>query len=118
MTPKQPEALRLADEIEAMFGSTEIDERTAAELRRLQAENERLKTLPMKYRRMEFNAQLQTENDRLRAQRDELLKVLELASEWVEAYISQMRSYTISEKASEDLDIIYTVLAKVEGEKT
>jgi hypothetical protein len=35
MTDKQPEALRLADELEAMFGHTEIDDRVSAELRRL-----------------------------------------------------------------------------------
>lgn len=32
------------------------------------AEIARLKSVPMKYRRMEFNAQLQTENDQLREQ--------------------------------------------------
>ena len=32
------------------------------------AEVARLKTVPMKYRRMEFNAQLQKENDQLREQ--------------------------------------------------
>ena len=32
----------------------------------LQVENERLKTVPMKYRRMKFNAELQAENERLR----------------------------------------------------
>ena len=34
----------------------------------LEEEIERLKTVPMKYRRMEFNAQLQNENDELRQQ--------------------------------------------------
>lgn len=43
MTDKQTEALRLADELLAMFGPTEIDERIAAELRRLHAENEKFK---------------------------------------------------------------------------
>ncbi len=38
----KPEALRLADELDAMFGATEIDERVTTELRRLYAENERL----------------------------------------------------------------------------
>lgn len=36
------EALRLADELEAMFGATEIDERVTAELRRLYAVNQEL----------------------------------------------------------------------------
>lgn len=42
------------------------------------AEVARLKTVPMKYRRMEFNAQLQKENDQLREQvallRDEVTR--------------------------------------------
>ena len=41
MSNKQ-EALRLADELEAMFGATEIDERVTAELRRLHAVNQEL----------------------------------------------------------------------------
>lgn len=40
---KQPEALRIADELIALHGTTDIDERASAELRRLHAENERLK---------------------------------------------------------------------------
>ena len=40
----------------------------AEEIARLRAELERLKTVPMKYRRMEFNAQLQEENSKLRAE--------------------------------------------------
>lgn len=40
----------------------------ADEIERLRAENEKLRTLPMKYRRMEFNAQLQKENEELRAE--------------------------------------------------
>jgi regulator of replication initiation timing len=38
----------------------------------LQAEVERLKAIPMKYRRLEFNAQLQNENDELRNRIEEL----------------------------------------------
>ena len=38
----KPEALRLADELDAMFGATEIDERATAELRRLHAVNQEL----------------------------------------------------------------------------
>lgn len=40
MTEKQPEALRLADELLALHGPTDIDERAAAELRRLHTEGE------------------------------------------------------------------------------
>ena len=71
---KQPEALRLAEYHECATDLHSIQ--TAAELRRQHEEIERLKTVPMKYRRMEFNAQLQTENDSLRAQRDALLELL------------------------------------------
>ena len=42
MSDKQPEALRLADELDAMFGATEIDERVTAELRRLNEVNHEL----------------------------------------------------------------------------
>lgn len=71
----QPEALRLADELDA-YHTRSCHKEAAAELRRLHAENERLKTVPMKYQRMEFNAQLQAENERLIAQRDALLEAL------------------------------------------
>lgn len=39
---KQPEALRIADELMALHGPTEIDERAAAELRRLHEVNQDL----------------------------------------------------------------------------
>ncbi len=42
MTDKQPEALRLADELLALYGFTEIDERVATELRRLHEVNSEL----------------------------------------------------------------------------
>lgn len=48
-----------------------VDSLLCAQIAELKAENERLKTVPMKYRRMEFNAQLQKENDELKRQRDE-----------------------------------------------
>ena len=40
----------------------------------LKAENKRLKTVPMKYRRMEFNAQLQKENADLQFRNDRLVQ--------------------------------------------
>lgn len=39
---EQPEALRIADELIALHGPTEIDERAAAELRRLHEVNQEL----------------------------------------------------------------------------
>lgn len=47
--------------------AADLIEKQAAELAALRAEVARLKTVPMKYRRMEFNAQLQQENAELRA---------------------------------------------------
>lgn len=47
---------------------TQTIEQLTARVRELEAENARLKTVPMKYRRMTFNAQLQDENQELRAQ--------------------------------------------------
>lgn len=43
-------------------------EQLTARVRELEEENARLRTVPMKYRRMAFNAQLQDENNELRAQ--------------------------------------------------
>lgn len=47
-------------------------EQLLAENEKLRAELEKAKSVPMKYRRMEFNAQLQNENTRLRAELDAL----------------------------------------------
>lgn len=61
-------------------------------LQALQAENARLKTVPMKYRRMEFNAQLQQENDALQAERDALqAKLAALEKQEVTAYQRRRR---------------------------
>ena len=65
-----------------MSGYTEIAllqyelEKLRAELAKKSAEIERLKTVPMMYRRMAFNAQLQDENNELRqqvAEKDEVI---------------------------------------------
>ena len=85
----QPNTLRLADSISRIDTLTDHQRRellqAAAELRRLYAKCELQKTVPTKYRRMEFNAQLhaqlQMENDSLRAQRDELRKLYADAEE-------------------------------------
>lgn len=72
----QPNTLRLAESISRIDTLTDHQRsellQAAAELRRLYAKCYIQKTVPTKYRRMEFNAQLQMENDSLRAQRDEL----------------------------------------------
>ena len=51
-----------------MAPKTDVIEQLQAKIAELEAEVERLKTVPMKYRRMAFNAQLQDENSELRAQ--------------------------------------------------
>lgn len=47
---------------------TQTIEQLQAKIAELEEENARLRTVPMKYRRMAFNAQLQDENNELRAQ--------------------------------------------------
>lgn len=65
------EAIEIADRIEEL-------ERQLAEK---DAEIERLKTVPMKYRRMAFNAQLQNENEELRQQLDTFNSAVEHVTE-------------------------------------
>ena len=86
MTDKQIEALKLANWLDAMPSSGyALTNQAAAELRRLHEENERLRTVPMKYRRMEFNAQLQEENNRLHVLNTKLLKALFRAASALES---------------------------------
>lgn len=47
---------------------TQTIEQLQARVRELEEENARLKTVPMRYRRMQFNAELQDENAALRQQ--------------------------------------------------
>ena len=54
-------------------GYRETIESLRQQLAAKDVEIERLKTVPMKYRRMAFNAQLQDENESLRQQLTELL---------------------------------------------
>ena len=51
-----------------MAPKTDVIEQLRARIAELEEENARLRTVPMKYRRMAFNAQLQDENNELRAQ--------------------------------------------------
>lgn len=64
---KQPEALRLADELLALHGPTDIDERAATELRRLHTAN------------LDCVAWYEA----IKAERDELLSVLKSFSDYV-----------------------------------
>ena len=75
--PEPMFTLAFPDDDELVFTSRQMREYAAAQSiadnAALRAELARLKTVPMKYRRMEFNAQLQAENAALR----ERVKVLE-----------------------------------------
>jgi len=87
----KPEALFLADELEAPLGTVigaELDRRAAAELRRLHAENERLSaTVKARedeilthseafYEATRLLSEEREKNERLHAQRDALLEAL------------------------------------------
>ena len=58
-------ALEIAIDLDAASCSSFVTLEAAEALRQQHAEIERLKTVPMKYRRMAFNAQLQEENTQL-----------------------------------------------------
>ena len=61
-----------------------------AKVAELEEENARLRTVPMKYRRMAFNAQLQDENNELRAKlaaaQEEILIERSNGDHWRDAY--------------------------------
>lgn len=55
--------------------------------KKLEAENEQLKTVPMRYRRLAFNAKLQDENDELRNR----VEQLEAENSTLRGHIEQLR---------------------------
>ncbi len=65
----EDETLDASDGVTRLLLAAEYWKEKATTLR---AELEKAKSVPMKYRRMEFNAQLQNENTRLRAELDAL----------------------------------------------
>lgn len=82
-----------SDNKEAMLLAANAIESLERQLAKQDVEIARLKTVPMKYRRMEFNAQLQHKNTKLEAQlatvtaqRDLLKDALEKLFSWVDAY--------------------------------
>ena len=55
--------------------------------------------------------------ERIIAERDALLRALNMAVQWVEEYASQMRAYTTSEQANADLSVIYAAIKMAEEGK-
>jgi hypothetical protein len=93
---------------------------------KLEKEVERLKQIPMKYRRMEFNAQLQNENSELRRQLDTLQSTAPVSKPEVVGYIGvddftaltidkTVLRATVSRNKVAETDI---ALTRIEQEKT
>lgn len=115
---KQPEALRLADELEIKAKALGFSlSPQATELRRLHEENERLKIVPMKYRRMEFNAQLQEENKRLHEVNQELLEALKVLADESNGFSVSGVYFNEKCMGHKGLDMAYAAIAKATGEK-
>lgn len=108
----QPKALFLADVIDNDPRSKAHHDATAAELRRLHAENEALRRERDEARRTVREAH--EAGTQLTAQRDAMLRALNMAFQWVEEYASQMRAYTTSEQANADLSVIYAAIKMAE----
>lgn len=71
------------------LGADEID-RLRARVEKLEAENAKLRTIPMRYRRMEFNAQLQQEAKTLRARVKELEASVAFEMDWPDFHAEAM----------------------------
>ena len=93
---KQTKAQRLADELEQdpITGRLGFVSVAAAELRMLEAENESLR---------QQNTEVDAACAKLEAANAELLGALKEGADWTQEFVSQMRSYTISDKAAESL---------------
>ena len=113
----QPEAMRLAAVLDDPRMVVFFEQRckAAAELRFLHAENEELRRERDEARRTVREAH--EAGTRLTAQRDALLRALNMAVQWVEEYASQMRAYTTSEQANADLSVIYAAIKMAEEGK-
>lgn len=85
----QPEALRLADELKERFGNTVPTSQAAAELRRLHAENERLRQINQSHEMKLSVRGYEIQIADLEAQRDALKAAAEKGTEYVLAHINQ-----------------------------
>jgi regulator of replication initiation timing len=76
----ESDRMGLARLAESSCGRWYAKDEADARIAELEAEVERLKAVPMKYRRMEFNAKLQAERDQLEAELAQLRITSEVAS--------------------------------------
>ena len=78
--------------IEIPYAQAEIAKRDKR-IKELEQQIARLKTVPMKYRRMEFNAQLQRENTEQAAEISRLKSVIEKCKDGIEGALSDDLPY-------------------------
>jgi hypothetical protein len=123
---EQPEALFLADELEAPLGtviSGEVDKRAAAELRRLHEENERLNQINQ-WHEMKLSVRgYVIQVDDLKAANAELLEALKLAEAGLADIGDADREPEddlawCERRAAEPLPIIRATIAKAEGRQS
>lgn len=81
-------------------------EQLLADNERLRAELEKAKSVPMKYRRMEFNAQLQNENTRLRAELDALKASFMCVHESHETLYQELRANPVPASVPEGWQLV------------
>ena len=89
---------------------TQTIEQLQAKVAELEAENARLRTVPMKYRRMAFNAQLQDENKELRAQLaavQEEIERLRIALDCTKTDLVRMRCPDFFEGVKDGYEILF-----------
>jgi len=112
----QPEALRLADELEGLLGtmiSSEVDRRAAAKLRRLHGENERLHQINQSHEMKLSVRGYEIQIADLKAVNQELREALRVASLAL-AHATE----TVPVVYDDDYNRVSAAIAKAEGEKT
>ena len=101
----------------ALYTSDQVAAAILKATKPLEEEVERLKTVPMKYRRMAFNAQLQDENQELRtklaAAQEEIKTVTEQKNRmWFEMQTAQNQLAKAEQRVAEYNELIYAVQTK------